>query len=93
MSQPEARPRLEDLMEFPAAFTFCVIAEDTAVLIADCRARVESTLDRPALEVQDRASRESRYRSVKVTTMVLSADEVRAVYAELKTVPGLRMLL
>lgn len=93
MSQTKPRPRLEELMEFPAAFTFCVIAEDAAELVPDCCRRVEAVLDRQILEVVDRASRESRYRSVKVTATVHSADEVRAVYAELYKVSGVRLLL
>ena len=93
VSDGPSTPPLEELMEFPSAFTFCVIANDTPSLIQDCQRMVERILDRPAIQVTNRPSRDVHYRAVKVTAMVLTADEVRAVYAELKLVPDLRLLL
>ena len=91
MSAP--RPKLEEILQFPTTFTFQVIAVHTDVLVEQCVAIVERVLDRRVMQVAEHASSAARYRAVRVTTTVISADEVRAVYAELNTVPDLKLLL
>ena len=91
MSAP--RPKLEEILEFPATFTFQVIALHTEVLVEQCVTTVERVLERRIIQVAERASSAERYRAVRVTTTVLSADEVRAVYTELNNVPDVKLLL
>lgn len=91
MSAP--RPKLEEILDFPATFTFQVIAIHTDVLVEQCVTTVERVLERRIIQVAERASSAERYRAVRVTTTVLSADEVRAVYAELNNVPDVKLLL
>ena len=90
MSAP--RPKLEEILEFPATFTFQVIAVHTEVLVEQCVTIVERVLDRRIIQVAERASSAARYRAVRVTTTVSSADEVRAVSAELNGLPDVKLL-
>ncbi len=86
-------PPLEELLEFPATFTFRVVADHDDGLEDDVRGRVESTLKRPALTVSTKASSHGAFTSIRVTAVVTTADEIRCVYAELQGVAGIRMLL
>lgn len=86
-------PNLEDLVEFPAAFTFRVVAEQQPDLASLCQRLVEETLDRPALATQETPSKNGRFRSVRITATVVDAEEIRSTYRALKQIEGLKLLL
>lgn len=90
----EADNKLEDLLEFPAVFTFRVMAQASPSLRGVCQSAVEQALGHPAQQVTEHPSASGRFSSVRVTTVVISADEIRTAYAALKkSVPNLKMLL
>jgi putative lipoic acid-binding regulatory protein len=90
----EADKKLEELLDFPAVFTFRVMAHASPALRALCQDTVERTLGHPAQQVTEHPSASGKFSSIRVTTVVVSADEIRAAYAALKdTVPNLKMLL
>jgi putative lipoic acid-binding regulatory protein len=89
----EDTPKLEELVEFPADFTFRVVAADAHGLAERLRALVAGVVGREPHGVSEQPSRKGNWRSVRITARVESADEIRAAYAALKEVPGVRMLL
>lgn len=86
-------PELEELVEFPATFTFRVVAADADGLADRCAAHVRDAIGREITELNEQPSKKGNYRSVRVVAMVESADEIRAAYAALKAEPGVKMLL
>lgn len=89
----EQKPQLEELIDFPSLFTFRAVASARATLAEEVRTLVESGVGRPAKSVEIQASKKGAFSSVRVTTMVHSADEVRGGYAALKGLDGLKLLL
>ncbi len=89
-----SEPQLEELLEYPCSFTFRVVASASEGLDGRCRALVEGTLGRPALQAVLQPSAKGNYSSVRVTAVVLSADEIRAAYQALKGgISDIKMLL
>jgi putative lipoic acid-binding regulatory protein len=87
-------PKLEELLEYPCSFTFRVVASASQGLEQRCRDLVEGELGRPAVQCEHQPSKKGSYASVRVTAVVLSADEIRAAYQALKGgVQGIKMLL
>lgn len=94
MSETEPpRIPLELLMEFPSEFTFRVLAAWSETLVMDCSALAEQALGRAPIAVDHQLSAQGRFCSVRLTVQVLEPAEVHGVYAALKQVPQLRMLL
>ena len=85
--------RFEDLLEFPTDFTFRAVCEAEPNILADCRAAVAEILSRPVSKTATQPSRKGNYVVVRLTATVLDADEIRAVYAGLDAVDGVRMVL
>ena len=86
-------PPLDELVDFPTAFTFRVVAQATEVLEDQVREIVETCLQRPIMNVGTQASSGGRFSSVRVMATVLDADEVHRTYKALNEVPNLKMLL
>jgi putative lipoic acid-binding regulatory protein len=87
------KPLLEELLCFPCAFTFRVVALETSDLVARCQLIVEDALGRPVEAVEHQPSRTGRYGTVRVKATVHEADEVHRAYGALNDLEGLKMLL
>ena len=86
-------PKLEDLVDFPTPFTFRVMGEADETLVARCTAALEGTLGRPVDEVELRESAQGRFLAVRLGVQVHDADEIYGVYAALREVSGVRLVL
>ena len=93
-STPDAaQSRFEDLLQFPCEFTFRAVGDTGPTVEAAARAAVAVTLGRPVGRVEQQPSRKGNYLVLRLTAVVLSADEIRAVYAALDGVDGIRMVM
>ncbi|HMB16931.1 MAG TPA: DUF493 domain-containing protein [Pelovirga sp.] len=84
---------LEDLMEFPCQYQFKAIGQGGDTF---CRAVVEAIARHvlvPSEAVHSQPSRHGTYQSVSVVLTVYSAAQLTSIYAQLKKVSGLKMLL
>ncbi len=88
-----SQPPLADLLAFPADFTFRVVCRDKDGLAELIGRVVEQRLGRAPDAVEEQPSKKGTFRSVRVKARVENADEIRAVYAVLKELPGVQMLL
>lgn len=89
----DSKPRFEELLEFPADYTFRVVGEDGphySRTVTDC---VERVVGRACRVVSQQPSKTGKWLVVRVATTVHSADEIRAVYGALDGVPSVRMVL
>ena len=89
----DSRARFEDLVEFPAVFTFRAVGAAADDYLDRCLARVEELLERPVSRHEIRPSSHGRWVSVRIAVEVRSADEIRAVYGALHAIDGTRMVL
>lgn len=92
-SSETPRIPLEMLIDFPSLFVFRVVAGWSEELPQRCRVLVEEALGREIEALEHVLSGGGRYGSVRVSVQVTSADDVTVVYAALRQVPQLRMLL
>jgi len=90
MAEP---PRLEELVDFPAPFTFRIVAKHSSSLRDRCQQLVEQTLGRPAEDVREQPSKKGAFVSIRVAVTVENAEEIRSVYQALQSVEGLQLLL
>jgi len=88
----EASSPLENIV-FPYAFTFRLVADSAVDLEETSARRVREVLGRDIDGRQVQPSANGRYSVVRIQVRVENADEIRAVYAALSGLPGLRMLL
>ncbi|MCB9760716.1 MAG: DUF493 domain-containing protein [Alphaproteobacteria bacterium] len=86
-------PGLDALMEFPADFTFRVIAAHSETLIQDAEGHVQRALSRDVVAVSHAASRGGKWTSVRITARVESIEEVYAAYEALRALPRIKLLL
>lgn len=86
-------PRLEELVDFPAQFTFRALGAAEDDFSARCAAAVTRALGRMAETVTSQPSAGGRYLAVRVAVTVLTPAEIYAVYAALREVQGVRMVL
>lgn len=89
----DRRQSLDQLLEFPASFTFRVVAEERADLCQCCTQVVEGILGRPIERVVEQPSKSGRYRTVRLTVIVQDGQEVTRSYEALQGLAGVRMLL
>jgi uncharacterized protein len=90
---PMTETRFEELMEFPADFTFRLIARSSAELVGRCEALLVGVLGRPILKVESNVTSSGRWTAVHVSAQVQDAGELRACYAALAGLEGLQMLV
>ncbi len=85
---------VEELIQFPAPFTFKAIGHHTRPFARAVHQAVAGALggDRP-VELRTRLSRNGTYLSATCTARIASADELRAVYAALAEVEGVITVL
>ncbi len=86
-------PKLDELLTFPCAFTFRVVALDSPDLCERCQGVVEQALGRPIDGLDHQPSRTGRYGTVRLKATVREADEVHRAYGALGAIDGLKMLL
>lgn len=93
MERDEALSLLREQHSFPGTFQFRVVIDppaQSAVLSAMSAAAGEG---RRVLTVGSRASSQGTYLALRVEMHLLDAEDVLAVYAILKDVPGVRTAL
>lgn len=84
---------LDDLVDFPTRFVFRAMGQAREGFAQDCDRAVRDALSRPSESLESAPSRKGNYLSVRVAAVVEDKDEVFAVYAALKAVPGVKMVL
>jgi putative lipoic acid-binding regulatory protein len=89
----ELPPRFEDLVEFPVLFVFRAVGAAEADFPGRCVAALTAALGRPPTSHELRPSAGGRFVGVHLGAMVASADELRAVYAALQALEGVRVVL
>jgi len=83
----------EDLIDFPCHYQFKAIGQGGDEF---CRAVVEAITVHAAVPtdaVRSQPSRHGTYQSVSVVVTIYSATQLTGIYAELKKITGLKMLL
>ena len=85
--------RFEELLEFPCLFVFRVVAHTGEQVRMACEAALQELLDRPAEGVEIKPSSKGNYQVIRIGVTVISADEIRALYAVFNDVDGVRMVL
>jgi len=86
-------PPLEDLLEFPTRFTFRAMGVAEETLVERCAQVVLDVTGRSAESVDQRESAAGRYRSVHLTVWMDTADQIRAIFAGLRALQGVRLVL
>jgi putative lipoic acid-binding regulatory protein len=86
-------PPLDELLSFPCAFTFRVVALESPDLIERCERMVTEAIGRPLEGVQRSASRTGRYCTLRLKATVCEAEEITRAYGALSELDGLKMLL
>lgn len=86
-------PRLEDLMSFPVSFTFRVIVAAGPEIGALCAECVVLGIGREVEAVEVQPSSQGRWVAVRVRARVESAEEIRAAWALLGAIDGVKLLL
>ncbi len=88
-----AEPRFEDLVEFPARMTLRVMCEAGHPLRDRCLSRAERITGRVVERVETKASAKGNYAVHRLTLVTDSADQLREVYAGLRALEGVRLVL
>lgn len=91
MSAPT--PPLEDLVEFPSVFVFRAVGDAQDDLAGRCATALAQSLGRPAERVETHPSSAGRFLSVRLAATVLAPADILAVYAALRAVQGVRLVL
>jgi putative lipoic acid-binding regulatory protein len=89
----EEKPTLEELIDFPATFTFRAVVDTSPDIMALCEQAVSKALGRKVIQTESNPSKNGRFCSVRITATVTSADEVRSAYAAIHALDGIKMLL
>jgi putative lipoic acid-binding regulatory protein len=86
-------PRFEELLEFPNFFVFRVIGAPGSAAGEEYLRCLRDFLSRDAVVVGVQASAQGHYEVFRVKARVDSAEELRAAYAALSALPGVKMVL
>ena len=89
----DRRARFEDLMQFPAVTLMRVVGEPTEAVRTTALAIASAGSLRPAALVGSRPSAHGHYVALHIEVEVRDAEALRALYAALKAVPGVRIVL
>jgi putative lipoic acid-binding regulatory protein len=90
----DGRIPVEELIEFPARYSFKAIGHHTREFSDRVYAAARDALDESRrVELRTRLSSKGAYLSVTLTTQIESAEELRAVYRSLGKVRDLITLL
>lgn len=96
MSDPistDGQTRIDQLVDFPTTFTFRVVGEATAQLEARTVAACVDQVGRMPENVTTAASGKGNFESIRATMRVEDAAEVERLYAALRGIPGVRLVL
>lgn len=85
--------RIEDVLEFPCAFTFRIVADADDAIQTVCEATVVEITSHSVEETVVQKSRKGNFAVYRIRAMVDSADQIRAVYNTLVNIEGVRTLL
>jgi putative lipoic acid-binding regulatory protein len=89
----EPTPSFDELLEFPAELVLRAVGNASEDLAARCAGAVVTLHPSGLLAVDEVPSSRGRFSSVRLKVQVESADQLRSLYAALKTVDGVRMVL
>jgi putative lipoic acid-binding regulatory protein len=90
----DSRIPIEELVEFPTRFLFKAVGHHTLQFSGDALKAVQRALgDDRKVELRTRLSAKAAYVSATLTTVVESADELKAAYEALRKVPGVITVL
>lgn len=90
----DGRITVEELIEFPTRFAFKAIGHHTRQFSQQALDAVRGAFqDGRQVELRTRLSRNGTYLSVTLTARLESADELRNVYAALRSLDGLITVL
>ncbi len=83
----DTRIPIEELIPFPTRYTFKVIGHHTRAFSGDALKATRKVLgEERKIELRTRLSSKAAYLSVTLVAQVENADELRAVYAALRTI-------
>lgn len=83
----------EDLMAFPCHYQFKAIGQGGDKFCREVIEAIELHAPVPTDAVRSQPSRHGTYQSISAVVIIYSATQLTDIYAELKKVPGLKMLL
>ncbi len=83
----------EDLLDFPCQYTFKAIGASGDTFSGQITAAVRCHALTPADAVHIRPSGKGNYQSVSITVMLDNYQQLQDIYAGMKNIPGLKMLL
>jgi len=89
----EPTPSFDELLEFPAELVLRAVGDASDDLTARCASAVAALNPSGLMAVDEVPSRRGRFSSVRLKVQVDSADQLRSLYAALKAVDGIRMVL
>ena len=92
-SNPDGKTRLEALVEFPTEFTFRVVGEASAGLREQTVSGCQTQVGRAPSRVTTASSGKGNFESIRATLRVERAEEVERLYAALRAIPGVRLVL
>jgi putative lipoic acid-binding regulatory protein len=88
-----AEPRFEDLVDFPTTMTLRVMCAAEPGIRDRCVQRAERITGHPVQAVAARSSAKGNYIAHHLEVLADSADQLRKVYAGLKALDGVRLVL
>lgn len=86
-------PDLASLVSFPSRFVFRVMGDTGQDLPGRCETAVLAALARPADQVETQPSSKGRFLAVRLSVEVHNPEEILAVYARLRELTGVRLVL
>lgn len=90
---PDGKTRLEALVDFPTEFTFRVVGEASAGLREQTVSVCQTQTGRTPSRVTTASSGKGNFESIRATLRVEQAEEVERLYAALRAIPGVRLVL
>ncbi|MBW6508212.1 MAG: DUF493 domain-containing protein [Desulfuromonadales bacterium] len=83
----------EDLIDFPCHYQFKAIGQGGDKFRREVIEAIELHAPVPMDSVRSQVSRHGTYQSISVMLIIYNTTQLTDIYAELKKVPGLKMLL
>lgn len=90
---PPGTPTLEELLEFPCDYVFKAFGPQEEQFVEAVRTAVATVVPLPLDCIKLRPSAKGRYQCVTVLTRLHSIEQLKAIYAALRTVENLKYLL
>lgn len=87
------RHEQEQLLEFPCHYPFKAVGEAGEGFYRSVVAAVSRSVPVAADAVKSRPSSRGNYQSVTVMVTLHNFDQLKTIYADLRQVPGMKMLL